>query len=87
MPKKNVGLIGCGTIGTHLALAIESRTIVNASLVGLFDVVDSNAKSLQSKLKSSPEVHPDFNSFIDSPADHNRGRLAGSCEKVWQADN
>src|SRR5215207_2696063 len=69
MPKKNVGLIGCGTIGTHLALAIESRTIVNASLVGLFDVVDSNAKSLQSKLKSSPEVHPDFNSFIDSPAD------------------
>jgi predicted dehydrogenase len=52
MPKKNVGLIGCGTIGTHLALAIESRTIVNASLVGLFDVVDSNAKSLQSKLIS-----------------------------------
>jgi aspartate dehydrogenase len=69
MPKKNVGLIGCGTIGRHLALAIESRTIVNASLVGLFDVVDSNAKSLQSKLKSSPKVHPDFNSFIDSPAD------------------
>ncbi|HEX6252735.1 MAG TPA: aspartate dehydrogenase [Nitrososphaera sp.] len=69
MPKKNVGLIGCGTIGTHLALAIESRTIANASLIGLFDVVDSNAKSLKSKLKSSPEVHPDFNSFIDSPAD------------------
>lgn len=69
MPKKNVGLIGCGTIGTHLALAIESRTIANASLIGLFDVVDSNAKSLKSKLKSIPEVHPDFNSFIDSPAD------------------
>lgn len=69
MPKKNVGLIGCGTIGTHLALAIESRTIANASLIGLFDVVDSNAKSLKSKLKSIPEVHPDFNSFMDSPAD------------------
>lgn len=69
MPKKNVGLIGCGTIGTHLALAIESRTIANASLIGLFDVVDSNAKSLKSKLKSIPAVHPDFNSFIDSPAD------------------
>jgi aspartate dehydrogenase len=69
MPKKNVGLIGCGTIGTHLALAIESRTIANASLIGLFDVVDSNAKSLKSKLKSIPAVYPDFNSFIDSPAD------------------
>jgi aspartate dehydrogenase len=69
MPKKNVGLIGCGTIGTHLALAIESRSIANASLMGLFDVVDSNAKSLKSKLKSSPEVHRDFKSLIDSPAD------------------
>ncbi len=69
MSKKNVGLIGCGTIGTHLALAIESGAIVNASLMGLFDVVHSNAKSLGSKLKSSPEVHPDFNSFIDSASD------------------
>jgi aspartate dehydrogenase len=69
MPMKNVGLIGCGTIGTYIALAIESRTIANASLIGLFDVADSNAKSLKSKLKSSPVVYPDFNSFIDSPAD------------------
>jgi aspartate dehydrogenase len=69
MPKKNVGLIGCGTIGTHLALAIESRRIANASLVGLFDLVENNAKSLKSKLKSSPEVHPDFKSLIDSSAD------------------
>jgi len=69
MPKKNVGLIGCGTIGTHLALAIESRSIANASLIGLFDVVYSNAKSLKSKLKSSPEVYTDFKSLIDSPVD------------------
>jgi aspartate dehydrogenase len=69
MPKKNVGLIGCGTIGTHLALAIESRSIANASLIGLFDVVYSNAKGLKSKLKSSPEVHTDFKSLINSPVD------------------
>jgi aspartate dehydrogenase len=69
MPKKNVGLIGCGTIGTHLALAIESRSIANASLIGLFDVVYSNAKSLKSKLKTSPEVHTDFKSLINSPVD------------------
>ncbi len=69
MPKKNVGLIGCGTIGTHLALAIDSGSIANASLVGLFDVVDDNAKKLKSKLKSSTEVYPDFESLIDSSVD------------------
>jgi aspartate dehydrogenase len=69
MPKKNVGLIGCGTIGTHLALAIEAGRIANASLIGLFDIVYENAKSLKSKLKSSSEVHADFRSLIDSPVD------------------
>lgn len=69
MPKKIVGLVGCGTIGTHLALAIDSRSIANASLVGLFDVVDHNAKKLKSKLMRSPEVHSDFKSLIDSPVD------------------
>ncbi|MDQ3561428.1 MAG: aspartate dehydrogenase [Thermoproteota archaeon] len=69
MPKKIVGLVGCGTIGTHLALAIDSRSIANASLVGLFDVVDNNAKKLKSKLMSSPEVHSDVESLIDSPVD------------------
>ena len=69
MPKKNVGLMGCGTIGTHMALAIESGSIANASLVGLYDIVDANAKSLKSKLKSSPEVYPDFDRFIDSPTE------------------
>jgi aspartate dehydrogenase len=69
MPKKSVGLIGCGTIGTHLALAIESGSIANASLAGLFDIVDSKAKNLKSKLKSSPEVYVDFGRLMNSPAD------------------
>jgi aspartate dehydrogenase len=69
MSKKRVGLIGCGTIGTHLALAIESGSIANASLAGLFDIVDGNAKNLKSKLKSSPEVYLDFDSFVGSTAD------------------
>ncbi len=56
MPEKNVGLIGCGTIGTQLALAIESGNIANASLLGLFDIVNSNAKNLKSGLKSNPEA-------------------------------
>ena len=69
MPKKNVGLIGCGAIGTHLALALESGRIANASLVALFDILGSNAERLKSKLKSSPEVYPDFERFIASSAD------------------
>jgi aspartate dehydrogenase len=69
MLKKNVGLIGCGTIGTHLAMAIESRTIANASLVGVFDVIDNNAEILKSKLKSNPKVYSNFDSLIDSSID------------------
>ena len=69
MPKKNVGLIGCGTIGTHLAMAIESHTIANASLTGVFDIIDSNAKILKSKLRGNPQVYSNFDSLIDSEAD------------------
>jgi aspartate dehydrogenase len=37
--------------------------------VGLFDIAISNAKSLKSKLTSNPELYPDFDSLINSPAD------------------
>jgi aspartate dehydrogenase len=69
MSKKNIGLIGCGAIGTNLALALESGSIANASIIALFDIVDSSAKNLKSKLKSSPEVYPDFGSFLGSSSD------------------
>lgn len=69
MPKKNVGLLGCGAIGTQLALAIESGNIANASLAGLFDIAISNAKSLKSQLTSDPELYPDFDMLINSSAD------------------
>jgi aspartate dehydrogenase len=68
MPKKNIGLLGCGTIGTQLALAIESGNIANASLAGLFDIVNSNAKSLKSKLNSNTELYFDFDALINSSA-------------------
>jgi aspartate dehydrogenase len=69
MPKKNIALIGCGAIGSNLALALESGSVANASLIGLFDIVDSNAKNLKSKLKSGPEVYLDFDSLLTSSAD------------------
>jgi aspartate dehydrogenase len=69
MPKRIVGLLGCGTIGTHLALAIGAGEIPNASLKGIFDIIQENAKILKSKLKTDVHIYPDFNSLVDAPVD------------------
>lgn len=69
MPKKTIGLMGCGTIGTPLALAIDSGRVVNASLSGLFDIIDENARNLKTKLESNPQVYYNFDRFVDSTAD------------------
>lgn len=69
MPKKTFGIIGCGSIGSNLALAVESGSVANASLHALFDIVDSNARNLKSRLTSSPQVYSDFQSFLDSGVD------------------
>jgi aspartate dehydrogenase len=68
MPEKKVGLAGCGTIGSQLALSVDSGKVPNASLVSLFDVVQSNAESLKSKLKNAT-AYSDFNKFISSDID------------------
>lgn len=47
-----VGLIGCGTIGTQLALAIERRYPHMARLVALHDVQRESARVLQRALES-----------------------------------
>jgi len=69
MPKKTVGLIGCGTVGTHLALAIDSGSVANADLIGLFDIVSGNARNLKTRLNRNPQVYDNFDTFIDSTAD------------------
>jgi aspartate dehydrogenase len=69
MPKKKVGLVGCGTIGSQLAVAVDSDKIANASLVALFDIVDSNLQNLKTKLHSSPGAYSDFGTFLASGAD------------------
>ncbi len=69
MPKKRVGLVGCGTIGSQLAMSVDSDKIANASLVALFDVAEGNLQNLKSKLHSSPEPYSDFGRFLTSGAD------------------
>jgi aspartate dehydrogenase len=69
MPKKTVGLVGCGTIGTDLALAIESGSIRNARLGALFDAIDGNIKGLRAKLKTEVRAYHDFDEFVGSKID------------------
>ncbi|HEV8404685.1 MAG TPA: aspartate dehydrogenase [Nitrososphaera sp.] len=69
MPKKKVGLVGCGTIGSQLAITLDSNKIANASLVAIFDIAVSNLQNLKSKLYSSPGAYSDFGAFLASSTD------------------
>ncbi|MFL6473737.1 MAG: aspartate dehydrogenase [Nitrososphaera sp.] len=69
MPKRIIGLLGCGTIGTHLALAINSDEIDNAYLGGMFDIVQENAATLKSKLKTDVQVYSNFDNLIAASVD------------------
>ena len=66
MPKK-VGIIGCGTIGTELGLAIDNGKIENAMIEAAYDKFDDAVKLLRSKLeKNTPSVFSDPNQFFFS---------------------
>jgi aspartate dehydrogenase len=69
MPTKRVGLIGCGTIGSELARAVDSGKIPNAKLISIFDALTDNMKSLQAKLIHPAAEHADFGTFIKSDVD------------------
>jgi aspartate dehydrogenase len=65
---RRVGLIGCGTIGGELAIAIDSGKVKNAFLVALFDEVKHVADSLKSRLQNSqPMVFTTFKEFASDP--------------------
>ncbi len=51
---KRIGLLGCGAIGTRIALAIDSGKI--ATLTHVYDIERSQADNLVSKLKQKPEI-------------------------------
>jgi len=52
---KKIGLLGCGAIGTQIALAIDSGKIP-ASLTHVYDESKDAAESLVSKLNNKPEI-------------------------------
>ena len=65
--QRRVGIIGCGTIGTELALAIDKSHINNAVIVFLFDSIISASLDLRKKLfKNCPSVFSKFSQLISS---------------------
>lgn len=66
MPPKRVGLVGCGTIGSHLAMAVDSGKVPNAEILSLFDTVESTAQQLKSRMQTAPRVYSEFGDFLDS---------------------
>ena len=64
---KRVGIIGCGAIGTQVALAIDDAKISDTILEFLFDTNPDAAKSLTGKLtKSTARCFSDFSDLISS---------------------
>ena len=67
--SKKVGLIGCGTIGSELALAIDNGMVQKAELVLLYDKVENMATELQSKLRNTAtRTFSNFSKLISSTA-------------------
>ena len=65
---KKIGLLGCGSIGTQIALAIESGKIP-ATLTHVFDKDKQQAELLVSKLKNKPEIVANSHLLSSNPID------------------
>lgn len=64
-----MGLIGCGNIGSEIALAIDTGMVQKAELVVLYDKVEKVATELQSKLRNTAtETFSNFSKLISSTA-------------------
>ena len=65
---KKVGIIGCGSIGSEIAIAIDARKI-NAKLVALFDAYQDAVNTLANRLKTKPDVAGNIEEFVRSNMD------------------
>ncbi|MFQ5496666.1 MAG: aspartate dehydrogenase [Nitrosopumilus sp.] len=65
---KRIGLLGCGAIGTQIALAIDSGKIP-AILTHVFDGSKDASKSLVEKLKNKPEIVENSHLLSSNPID------------------
>jgi len=65
--KKNISIIGCGAIGSELALSIDSMMMENVTISSFLDIKLENAEILKSKLSNNnPMIFNDFTEYIKS---------------------
>lgn len=67
-PLKKVAILGCGFIGTQLALAIDSGHIP-AKLERVYDVSKSASENMVSRLKVKPEISQNTHLLSYPPVD------------------
>jgi aspartate dehydrogenase len=65
---KKIGLLGCGAIGTQIALAIDSGKIP-ATLTHVYDNSKDASASLVEKLKNKPIIVENFHLLSSNPID------------------
>ena len=65
---KRIGLLGCGSIGTQIALAIDSGKIP-ATLTHVFDDSKEKSKLLVEKLTNKPEIVENSHLLSSNPVD------------------
>lgn len=63
---KNIAIIGCGAIGSELAVNIDQKKIRNCRISAIFDVDSHKLNILYEKLSQKPTIFSDFDSFINS---------------------
>jgi aspartate dehydrogenase len=63
-----VCLIGCGAIGSELAVAIDSGKVGSATLVALFDIIEDAAQRLRMRLQNdNVAIFSNFSELTSSP--------------------
>ena len=65
---KRIGLLGCGAIGTQIALAIDSGKI-SATLTHVYDGSKDASLALVAKLKNKPEIVENSHLLSSNPID------------------
>ncbi|MDE1830131.1 MAG: aspartate dehydrogenase [Thaumarchaeota archaeon] len=65
---KRIGLLGCGAIGTEIAIAIDTGKIP-AKLTHVFDFSKDSSELLVSKLKNKPVITENVGLLAASPVD------------------
>ena len=65
---KRIGLLGCGAIGTQIAIAIDTG-IIQAQLTHIFDTDKKTAENLVTKLKQKPIIVENVHLLSSNPVD------------------